>query len=103
MRPAFAQRLAEVMEKGDLTVGDLRYWFGRPYPTVRVWRYDGREPTGPGGRQAYERLALLEKALRRKGLFPVPPETSKRIRPAHIRQIRDALENGGVSKSHPAG
>ena len=103
MAKTISKRLELVMEKGDLTIGDLRHWFERPYPTVHVWRYQGNEPTGPTGRLALQRLRLLEKAVERKrGPFPVPLDLSKFERPTYIKKARHDLENGGVSKSHPA-
>ncbi len=97
----FSPRLKKCVSLGDLTVKDLTYWFDRPYPTLWTWVYDGREPRGSNGfrRKLYERLDLLEHAIR-KGLgFPVPDDMSDRSpeRKKHIKGVRDGLEANGVS------
>ena len=91
----FGDRLRSVMERGDLTMGDLHHWFERPRPTIRYWVLNGHGVYHLGGRSIealYSRLEQLEQvvALADKAGEPVVPRTvSHRERPSYIVRIRD--------------
>lgn len=96
---SFSKTLKDLMQVGDLTYADLHHWFVRPRPTVRAWVEREHEPRGPSGSLAWERLRLLERAIKFRQGLPVPRELSCMERPAYIQQVRDGLERDGV----PAG
>lgn len=89
------------MHIGRMTVSDLARWFERPYPTVRTWALEGKEPWGPDGEEAYRLLDLLEKAIRSHKNFPVPLGMSKSQRCTYITRARHELDPG-ISKASAA-
>ncbi len=84
----FSNRVKRCIEVGDMTVGDLKHWFNRPYPTIWRWVNSGYSPRGPAGRKAFERLDLLERAIDKGIGFPIPTELTCRERPKYIMQCR---------------
>lgn len=94
----FSAELKHVMQEGDLTIADLHHWFNRPRPTVRTWVKLDHAPRGPAGALAWERLRLLQHAVR-YGVLPVSRELSSHERPRYIVQVRNGLERNRV----PAG
>lgn len=100
MTVKLSARLKRVMLTGSLTVADLSHWLNRPYPTVRTWVSGERAPVGDTvAALVYKRVALLEGWLRTGARVP---EMSAHKRPEHLKQVRNALENGGVSARDPA-
>ena len=97
----FSERLAVCLRKGRMTMGDLRWWFDRPYATTATW-VRGREPRGPAGDEARRRLALLEKGIAAKRGFPVPTHLSNLERPRHIEKLYND-NSAAVSRKHTAG
>lgn len=91
----FAVRLRSVMERGDLTIGDLHHWFERPRATVRYWVKRGHGVYHLGGRSIaglYSRLEQLEQVVElaeKAGESIVPAKVSQRDRPSYIKRIRD--------------
>ena len=98
---SFSDRLVICLRKGQMTSGDLRWWFGRPYATVATW-VRGREPRGPAGEEARRRLTLLEKGIAEKRGFPVPASLSNLERPRHIEKLYHD-NSAAVSRKNPAG
>ena len=85
---AFTKLLRTAQRKGKLTVGDLRWWFGRDYHTVREWSIKGREPTGARADEAWQWLEKLIRAIEneRDG-FPIPVDLTKRERARYMRKL----------------
>jgi hypothetical protein len=85
----FAKRLQRAMRGGNLTVADLARWLDRPHATVRCWTL-GTEPSGAplDVEHAHQMLALLERMIARKIVFPLPRmSTVERARKlAEVRQ-----------------
>lgn len=84
---SFSQRLVICLRKGQMTMGDLRWWFDRPYATTASWVKEDREPRGPAGSEAHRRLNLLEKGIAEGRGFPVPANLSNLERPHHIEKL----------------
>jgi hypothetical protein len=100
---SFQQRVENCIRSGRLTVGDLSYWFDRPYSTVRAWVKWGNDPQGPSGEEAYRLLALLEQTIKaRRGASLVPPNTSVRIRHSEIERIRRELDGAPIPAARAA-
>lgn len=104
----FQDRAQRVMEKGDLTIGDLRTWFGRPYATVWQWVNSGWTPGRSGantkkinqsGRRALADLDLLETALK-IDLFPLPDHISRSLRPDYVRKAYHAAGRARLPQAH---
>lgn len=89
-RGEFARRLEAARDKGGLTTADLTVWFERPYCTVRTWIALKRDPWGPIGVQARERLIALELLIKNKKGFPVPAGLSPQLRREHMIGVRRA-------------
>ncbi len=83
---SFSERLNLCLRKAQMVPGDLRWWFGRPYATTATW-VRGREPRGPAGDEARERLAVLEKGIAARRGFPVPTSLSNLERPRYIEKL----------------
>lgn len=98
----FHTRLVICLRRGAMTMGDLRWWFGRSYATTASWVKEDREPRGPAGDEARRRLALLEKGIALKKGFPIPAHLSNLDRPHHIEKIYNDLSSG-VSRKNTAG
>lgn len=96
----FSRRLVRCMRQGRMTVADLSHWFSRPYPTVRTWVYDRRQPEGPAGDEAERLLRRLERRVR-DGLV-IPVTLSKRQRPAYVKKLRHAGDRASIPSSRPA-
>src|SRR5580692_10573913 len=99
---SFHQRLTRCLKEGRMTMGDLRWWFGRSYATTASWVKEDREPRGPGGEEARRRLALLEKGIALKKGFPIPANLSSLERPHHIEKLFNE-HSAGVPRKNPAG
>jgi hypothetical protein len=99
---SFHERLNECLRRGQMTMGDLRWWFGRSYATTASWVKEDREPRGPAGEEARRRLALLEKGIALKKGFPVPSSLSNLDRPHHIEKIYNDI-SAGVPRKNTAG
>ena len=99
---SFHDRLLICLKRGQMTMGDLRWWFGRSYATTASWVKHDREPRGPSGEEAKRRLALLEKGIALKKGFPVPSSLSNTARPHHIEKLYHEL-SAGVSRKNTAG
>lgn len=99
---SFQFRIREVKNRADLTIADLRTWFGRPYATVWRWVESGWVPRGPAGRKAEQDLERLENALIAGSLFPVPPHVSGRLRQAYVRNCYHAAERARLPSSRTA-
>jgi hypothetical protein len=109
---SFQFRAKAAMKKGDLTISDLRHWFGRPYTTVWRWVESGWEPGMLGQRKNYRKgrtsdglkaitdLTLLEKAIALK-MFPPPANIGpgNGARPGYVKGAYDAV---GVPKARTA-
>jgi hypothetical protein len=95
LRPKkISSRLRQAQRKGDLSVADLRDWFGRSYHTVRMWTINGCEPClSPA--EVYDRLILLERAVN-LGAFKSLYEASRNDRPREIRRIFNEQRNSGL-------
>lgn len=108
---SFQDRAQKAMTKGDLTVSDLRTWFGRPYATVWQWVNSGWEPgrvaghqskkVSSSGKKAISDLELLEQALKVK-LFPAPDHISQRLRRDYVRNAYNAAGRARVPQAHPS-
>ena len=96
---SFHDRLLACLKRGQMTMGDLRWWFGRSYATTASWVKEDREPRGPAGKEARRRLALLEKGIALKKGFPVPASLSNLERPHHIEKIYHDLSAGVPRKN----
>ena len=85
---SFQKRLVICLQRGQMTMGDLRWWFDRPYSTVATWvKRKDREPRGPAGLEAERRLQILERGIRERRGFPVPSTLSNLDRPHHIEKL----------------
>lgn len=101
----FSERLNTCAQKGDLTPMDLHRWFSRPYHTVRGWLYQGSQPKPSSTRKrklAFDRLELLEIAIKQKRGLPVPAELSEQERVKYIGELRDGLEKSRILEKGPA-
>ena len=98
---SFHDRLLICLRRGDMTMGDLRWWFGRSYATTASWVKEDREPRGPAGEEARRRLSLLEKGIALKKGFPVPASLSNTERPIYIEKTY--ADCAGVSRKDTAG
>jgi hypothetical protein len=96
---SFHQRLTKCLRQGHMTMGDLRWWFGRSYATTASWVKEDREPRGPAGEEARRRLALLEKGIALKKGFPIPASLSNTERPPHIEKLYHDLSAGVLGKN----
>jgi hypothetical protein len=96
---SFHTRLLWCLKHGHLTMGDLRWWFGRSYATTASWVKEDRDPRGPAGDEARRRLVLLEKGITSKQGFPVPSSLSNLERPHHIEKIYNDLSAGVLGKN----
>src|ERR1700729_3075325 len=99
---SFHTRLLWCLKHGHLTMGDLRWWFGRSYATTASWVKEDREPRGPAGEEARRRLFLLGKGVSSKQGFPLPSSLSNLDRPKHIEKIYNDI-SAGVSRKKTAG
>lgn len=97
---SFSDRLVICLREGQMTSGDLRWWFGRPYATVATW-VKGREPRGPAGEEARSRLRLLEEGIGARRGFPIPTSLSNLERPRYIEKLYHD-NSAAVSRKHPA-
>ena len=97
---SFSERLVICLRKGRMTMGDLRWWFDRPYATTATW-VRGREPRGPAGEEARRRLVLLEKGIAARRGFPVPANLSNLERPRHIEKLYHDI-SAAVSRKNTA-
>lgn len=93
----FTAGLLLCMKRGGMTVADLKHFFDRPYPTVRLWVYEQRVPRGPSGDKAIGALQVL--ARRVKGGFVVSPDLSSRARPTAMKELRRDCDRRAVSKA----
>ena len=87
---SFSDRLNKAMLAGELTVSNLALWFERTRPTVQTWT-TGRDPRGFRGVRAFNRLALLERAIRDRMGFPIPPQMNDKERATHVMERLNAL------------
>lgn len=94
------ERIREAARVGQLTPSDLATWFERPYPTVRTWLVDGREPE-TFLEETEQRLYKLEHAIA-CDLFPVPYGMSAHKRPSYIEKVRGDVLKSGLSEAHPS-
>jgi hypothetical protein len=83
----FSTALRDYKHHGRLTFGDLRWFFGRDYHTVREWVVHKRLPTGARRRQAHACLERLVRLIDTRKGFPVPLELSKRDRAEYMRAL----------------
>ena len=91
----FNRRLARAAKRGDLTRTDLACWFARHYSTIREWEIKPIEPSpkSPASREAYRRLALLEKVIEKDKRFPIPAVLSQRYRRRYVTNlVQDHVE-----------
>ena len=88
------------MKEGDLSVADLRDWFGRSYHTVRMWVYGSEPRLSPS--EALSRLERLEKAVKR-GAFKELHLAGNARRTPLIRRIFNDQRDASVPQRHPAG
>lgn len=79
-----------------MTVADLKHFFERPYPTVRLWIKEGRLPRGPAGIAAAQLLKRLVSAVQTG--FVVPTELSSRARPTYMKKLRHDCQRGKLSQ-----
>jgi hypothetical protein len=85
---SFSQRLGICLRKGQMTMGDLRWWFDRSYATTASWVKDTRRPRNTArGAEAWRRLEMLEKAIAAQKGFPVPHTISLLARPRYIEKL----------------
>lgn len=86
----FQDRLCSIMEQGNLTVADLARWLARPHATVSSWTNDGREPTGTSFDLKFleAQIAKLEKLVKLKRGFPVPP-LAQRERITYLEKLKN--------------
>ena len=96
---SFHARLVICLRQAQMTTGDLRHWFARPYSTVERWIKDQREPRGPAGDEARRRLALLERGIALKKGFPIPANLPERDRPHHIEKLFNEHSSGVPRKN----
>jgi hypothetical protein len=92
-RLSFQQRIRSVAERCNLTISGVTVWMERPRATVNMWfnvRLE-RVPTGPMGREALKRLALLEWAADNDPRFPIPYKMLAQDRPAYVAGVRDDI------------
>ena len=87
----FQQRLRGVAGRANMSAANVAVWMGRPHATVRSWLELNRKPTGPAGREALLRLALLEWAADNDPRLPVPHETLAQDRPTYVAGVRDDI------------
>lgn len=100
---SFSQRLVICLRKGQMTMGDLRWWFDRPYATTASWVKEDREPRGPAGLEAKRRLGILEEAIATQRGFPVPANLSNLDRPPYIEKLFHDNSAGLSRKNSPRG
>ena len=102
----FARRLARAAKRGDMTRTDLACWFARHYSTIREWEIKSIEPalSSPASREAYRRLALLEKVIEKDRRFPIPAVLSQRYRRRYVTNlVQDHVERDDrVSQADPS-
>lgn len=96
----FQKRLHWCLKHGNMTVADLKHWFDRPYPTVRMWVVEPRAPRGPSGTDANKLLLQLEKKIR--GGLVIPSGLSLQDRPTYVKRLRNG-QRSGVPAAHSAG
>jgi len=97
---SFQARLRWCLKHGRMTVADLQHWFDRPYPTVRMWVMEPREPRGPSGSDADKLLLQLEKKI--KAGLVIPSSLSLQDRPTYMKRLRNG-QRPGVPAAHSAG
>lgn len=93
----FPRRLETARNKGELSTADLQHWFGRPYPTVRSWVFDKREPRGFDGVRAAVLLDLLELCITHGKLKDLRGVSSHE-RPRLIRELREWAQRSRILK-----
>ena len=102
----FSRRLARAAKRGDMTRTDLACWFARHYSTIREWELKSIEPPpkSPASREAYRRLALLEKVIEKDKRFPIPAVLSQRYRRRYVANlVQDHVERDDrVSQDDPS-
>lgn len=97
----FTKRLRRAMKSGDMGIGDIHHWFGRPRSTVRTWVLDARTPQGPAGERAHLLLRHLEAKIAARSGFPIPQTVSAHERPDYVKRLRHG--NGArVPSRNPA-
>ncbi len=106
---SFQERAVRAMTKGDLTVSDLRTWFGRPYATVWQWVNSGWEPgrvashqskkVQGSGKRALADIELLERAIAFK-MFPMPEHVGQRLRRDYVRNVYHAAGRARVPQAY---
>jgi hypothetical protein len=102
MSSNFRKRLDRCLHDGAMTVSDLARWFERPYGTVRKWLYEGTDPWGPAGLEAFRRLDALEAAIRDRKHFPIPVKLSApKDRIAYMQKVLHDV-NGRVPRARAA-
>ncbi len=98
----FTETLLKCQRKGKLTVGDLHWFFRRPYHTVRCWVVNHRLPSGPGKEDAERELVRLQQFVSDK-LLPPHKELSKRNRATYMRLLGGGVrEYLGISETDPS-
>jgi hypothetical protein len=100
MKP-ISQRLQKLMEDGALTKRDMQRWFGRPYPTVRMWIIGKQEPWIVWRDDVEDKIGALERLLRKRDSLPIPPSFTPADRSELIERLiheRDA----GLSRKNSA-
>lgn len=83
----FTKTLRACHKRGRLTIGDLKWFFGRDFHTVREWLVNGRQPTGARNEEAADQLLKLNGLIRLKKLLPAPLTLTKRNRAEYMRLL----------------
>ena len=100
----FTKRLHTLMGETGFTVSDLARFLRVPRPTTNTW-LNGRVPFGPKLKNAEERIALLERSLKKRSeYYPVPANLSWPKRVEYVQGMRDDAErNHSVPNMRAAG
>ena len=98
----FSERMRLCAVRGRMTKADMHRWFKRPYHTVVHW-WNGKEPWGPNGHEAYRKLHLLEDSIAVGKHFPIPLDLSPAERIKYLEgvqhDLRDRLSQPRAAKS----
>lgn len=84
----WVKRLQWCIKHGDMTIADLHHWFERPRSTVRAWVLLGKEARDLPSGFLQKRLELLEKRIKARDGFPIPPIKNQLARPSYIMGLR---------------
>lgn len=86
IRDDFDQVVRLLARAGALRVSELAIWFEHPRSTVAAWTLGTRSPGGTIWSDVWARAQLLDKAIYKYRLFPIPRDVHFSQRKRYVKQ-----------------